>query len=450
MKFLDMLGLSASNLLKRKVRTVLTVLGVVIGVASIVVMVSLGLGLNKSVMDSMSEYASLTEVTVREGDTTSTNWKDRKYLTGDLMEELARLPHVEYVAPIINFNVLAKFGAYSAYLNLNATTVRYIRDQNIQVGEGELPSEQDKELKLFFGNMVQQDFMTKNGKGYWETGELPKVDLMHDSIMYILDTERYYAFQNGSTDGNGGPARAPKKYLLQTAGVAAGGPDEWKMYSYNTYCDIEKLIPILKKEFKNRLIPGQPTSKSGKPLKEIYYNQLMVVCDDMENVGEVDQAIRNMGYTTYNDSDWIKSQQQTMNMIEAVLGGIGAVSLLVAAIGIANTMMMSIYERTKEIGVMKVLGCDIHNIQAMFLMEAGFIGFIGGIIGLIISYGISYAINMVVASTGAMGLEGDISYIPFWLAGLSLIFAIVVGMISGFFPSRRAMQLSPLAAIHND
>ena len=450
MKFFDMLGLSASNLLKRKVRTVLTVLGVVIGVASIVVMVSLGLGLNKSVMDSMSEYASLTEVTVREGDTTSTNWKDRKYLTDDLMEELARIPHVEYVAPIINFNVIAKFGAYSAYLNLNATTVRYIRDQNIQVGEGALPSEQDKELKLFFGNMVQQDFMTKNGKGYWETGVLPDVDLMHDSIMYILDTDRYYAFQNGATDENGGPARAPKKYLLQAAGVAAGGPDEWKMYSYNTYCDIEKLIPILKKEFKNRLIPGQPTSKSGKPLKEIYYNQLMVVCDDMENVGEVDQAIRNMGYTTYNDSDWIKSQQQTMNMIEAVLGGIGAVSLLVAAIGIANTMMMSIYERTKEIGVMKVLGCDIHNIQAMFLMEAGFIGFIGGIIGLIISYGISYAINMVVASTGAMGLEGDISYIPFWLAGLSLIFAIVVGMISGFFPSRRAMQLSPLAAIHND
>ena len=139
--------------------------------------------------------------------------------------------------------------------------------------------------------------------------------------------------------------------------------------------------------------------------------------------------------------------QTQYGYVQLVLGGIGAVSLLVAAIGITNTMMMSIYERTKEIGIMKVLGCDLRNIQMMFLMEAGFIGFIGGIVGLVFSFAISILINQIVASMGNMM---TLSYIPPWLALLSLVFAILVGMVAGFFPSLRAMRLSPLAAIRNE
>ncbi len=129
-------------------------------------------------------------------------------------------------------------------------------------------------------------------------------------------------------------------------------------------------------------------------------------------------------------------------------------SLFVAAIGITNTMMMSIYERTKEIGVMKVLGCDLRNIRSLFLMEAGFIGFIGGIIGLALSYSISVVINKIASGAEGGGMmlpaSSSISYIPFWLAGLSLVFAVMVGMVAGFFPALRAMKLSPLAAIHNE
>lgn len=97
---------------------------------------------------------------------------------------------------------------------------------------------------------------------------------------------------------------------------------------------------------------------------------------------------------------------------------------------------------------MKVLGCDLRNIRSLFLMEAGFIGLIGGGIGLVLSYIISAIINRVVAS--ASEYMRGISYIPFWLAGLSLVFAVLVGMVSGFFPARRAMRLSPLAAIRNE
>ena len=171
----------------------------------------------------------------------------------------------------------------------------------------------------------------------------------------------------------------------------------------------------------------------------------------MNNLKELQKTIREMGFSPSSNQEWVESQQKQLGYIQMVLGGIGAVSLLVAAIGIANTMMMSIYERTKEIGVMKVLGCDLRNIQGMFLFEAAYIGFIGGVVGLVLSFGISALINFFLGSDAlGMGGSSGLSYIPFWLVLLAIGFSTLVGMLSGFFPSLRAMKLSPLAAIRNE
>ena len=451
MRFIDLLRMSVSNLFKRKVRTVLTVLGVVIGVASIVVMVSLGLGLNKATMEQISDYASLTAITVSEPWNQEGGEQDKKRLDDEFINDIMQMPYVVGVDPYLSVDILARYGTYEGYIRLQGTTLSALDDMNIDVGEGTLPQEDAGELQLFFGNMVLADFysVTGGGGGYWETNELPDIDLMNDSILYILDRDAYYNSQGGGTDENGKPYKKPKKHLLTTAGVAAGGMDEYHPYSWNTYCDINELIPVLKKEFKGRAIPGQPTTSKGKPYKEIFYSQLIVNVDEMEHVAEVTQMITDLGYEAYNDAEWIESQQQQLGMIQAVLGGIGAVSLFVAAIGITNTMMMSIYERTKEIGVMKVLGCDMGNICTLFLLEAGFIGFMGGIVGLILSFTLSGTINYLVRQSQDMEME-SISYIPLWLVLLSMAFAVLVGMVAGFFPARRAMKLSPLAAIRNE
>ena len=128
--------------------------------------------------------------------------------------------------------------------------------------------------------------------------------------------------------------------------------------------------------------------------------------------------------------------------------GIGGVAMLVAAISICNTMLMSIYERTREIGVMKVLGCKMSKIGAMFLTEAGIIGFGGGAMGLGISYVLSFVINTVIAANGA----GDSfrSVIPPYLALGGVAFSVLVGVLAGLYPSQRAMRLSALAAIRNE
>lgn len=172
--------------------------------------------------------------------------------------------------------------------------------------------------------------------------------------------------------------------------------------------------------------------------------------DDIKEVENVAAVIRSMGYNTSTNAEYMDSMKSQLAIIQAVLGGIGAISLLVAAIGIANTMMMSIYERTKEIGVMKVLGCSLKNIKQMFLLEAAFIGFIGGTAGCILSYALSAIINLVTGHGAAMGIQGDISYIPFWLTLAAMGFAVFVGMVAGYFPALRAMRLSPLAAIRNE
>lgn len=201
----------------------------------------------------------------------------------------------------------------------------------------------------------------------------------------------------------------------------------------------------MKKNSEEERFRGQPTTKSGKPYNKFVYSSAKVQADDMENVEAVSDAIRAMGYNVSSNIEYIDSMKKQFAMVQAVLGGIGAVSLFVAAIGIANTMMMSIYERTKEIGVMKVIGCSLGNIRQMFLLEAAFIGLGGGVIGNVLSFLMSAAINALVKGKEMGMTTGQISYIPLWLVLVSLGFAMLVGTAAGYFPARMAMKLSPLA-----
>ena len=332
-----------------------------------------------------------------------------------------------------------------------ATRKRLSVPQQIPLGQGKLPDPKSTEMEFIYGNAVVQWFQnSKTGKGYWDTQELPDIDYMNKPMFVIFDTDAYYQSRSGGS-GDGTPVKAPKKYLIRTAGVVEGGIDDYNSYAYGVYTDIDQLKTQLKKIYKKNPIPGQPTNKKGKPYSYFIYNQAYVYVDDMENVTAVQKAITDMGFQANSQMEWIEQSQQTYNMIQLVLGGIGAISLFVAAIGIANTMMMSIYERTKEIGVIKVLGCDLRTIRNMFLLESGFIGFMGGVIGVAISYGIGFIMNHFLGIGQIMtGQAGDISRIPLWLATAAVVFAIFVGMAAGFFPSLRAMHLSPLAAIRNE
>ena len=455
MKLSDLLLMSISSLWKRKLRTVLTVLGVVIGITSIVVMVALGNGLKESMLENYSNYSSMTQIELSSGGyySSDSGQSEEKMLTDTLVNELLAMEHVTAVYPRLNFSALAKSGKYLAWLDLTGVTKEELATLKLTASQGTLP-DSDTELEFFYGNNAITNFyVEKTNSYYWDTGVVPDIDLMNDPIFVIFDTDAYWNSKGGGS-GDGTPVAQPKKYIIETSGVMEGEVGEWNNnFSQSVICDMDALKLELRRIFKKNVIPGQPTRKNGKPYSELFYSTLIIQVDDMENVTPLTNELKDLGYEAYSSAEWIQSEMDSMNTIQAVLGAIGAVAMLVAAISITNTMMMSIYERTKEIGVMKVLGCDIHNIQGLFLMEAGFIGFIGGIVGVGFSYLLGFIINSLMMSSGmgdSMGITGAICRIPVWLGPLAIIFAILIGMIAGFIPSLRAMRLSPLAAIRNE
>ena len=160
-----------------------------------------------------------------------------------------------------------------------------------------------------------------------------------------------------------------------------------------------------------------------------------------------------MGHEAYSLNDQLESMKKTAGVIQAVLGGIGAISLIVAAIGITNTMVMSIYERTKEIGVMKVIGASMKDIKRLFLFESALIGLLGGIFGGAFSYLLSFLLNKFGSRFGdyfGTGPDTRISIIPIWLIFAAMAFSALIGILSGYYPAKRAMNLSALEAIRTE
>ena len=160
------------------------------------------------------------------------------------------------------------------------------------------------------------------------------------------------------------------------------------------------------------------------------YDSVLVKVTDISVVERVETDIKGMGYNTESMESIRKPMEKEAQQKQMMLGGLGAISLFVAALGITNTMIMSISERTREIGIMKALGCYVTDIRIMFLSEAGAIGLIGGVIGCIISFCASVTINLVSLGPSlenllpAMFGGGDVtrvSVIPPWL----LLFAVV-------------------------
>lgn len=447
MKLFDLITLCFNNLKRRKLRTLLTVLGVVIGTTSVVIMLSLGFGMNALNEQQIAQFGSLTQIQV-------SNYGNRDnpdlFLSDEAVQKFRKMEHVTDVYRKLQVDVIIKQGIYQTMTQLVGVPKEYFKD--IEFGIGTVPKYDGSDLSMVFGNSVPAFFQnTKTKKSYYETRILPDLDY-EGTFFVIFDTDKYYQSMNTNSET---PVAPPKKYMLKCAGKIAGEVMEgFGATSYETYVDVDALEAMLKKIYGKNPIPGQPTTKKGKPYKYMVYNELVVCCDSTENVIPVMNKINDMGYTASSNADWLQQTKQQTDMIQAMLGGIGAVALLVAAIGIANTMMMSIYERTKEIGIMKVLGCDMANIRNMFLVESGFIGFFGGIFAIFLSMAGSYALNHTNLSQALTmygdGGGGNISQIPLWLYFASIGFATVVSMLAGLMPALKAMRLSPLTAIRNE
>lgn len=175
-----------------------------------------------------------------------------------------------------------------------------------------------------------------------------------------------------------------------------------------------------------------------------------VYADKMDNVKSIVSTIKNFGFDAYSDTEWIDEMQRQQRAQQGQLAAIGFISLIVSAIGIANTMMTGVLERRREIGVMKVIGVAMDKIRSVFLVEAAMIGLIGGLAGVILSHIFAYILSTNTSETVFLGMyfrENMKIIIPLWLDMASIGIAIVVGIVAGIFPANRATKMSPLDSI---
>lgn len=205
MRFMDMLRMSAGNLWKRKTRTILTILGVVIGTASIVVMISIGLGLDKATMEQMESYGSMTTIEVYSNggwyDSSSSSDPTENYLSDETVRLLEGIEHVSYVSPVLNLSAIGLMGKYQGWLNIYGMSLEALEAQGMEAEQGRLPSAEDDELTFFFGNNVREQFYIKKSYTYyWEDPtQFEDLDLMNGNLFIVFDQDAYYQSQYDSS-----------------------------------------------------------------------------------------------------------------------------------------------------------------------------------------------------------------------------------------------------------
>ena len=439
MKINDLVSMALKNLASRKLRTFLTVLGVVIGATSIIVMLSLGFGLQQTQENFLKSMGDLTTLDIHENYAPDASGKEKK-LNDLAVSEAKEIKHVDAVMPIVNTEGYLVSGRYkNDWTTIVGITPDSMEKFGFKIDEGRLLNSGDKNVVVLGGGI---------GKNFRD----PKRPAIDTSSKIKPMKSKIELTLGSSYDDENSPTENVKKYSekLKVAGVLVDNENDWENNT-SIFMPIEYLKKI--KQSSNAALPAEQREKATND-----YSTIKVKVDDVENVKEVQDKLKELGYQTSGMTDWLESTKQSARIFQAIFGGIGAIAFIVAAIGITNTMIMSIYERTKEIGVMKVIGASIKDIEKLFLVESGFIGFFGGILGVVVSLIISFLFNILakgwllsnMIGTDDMSIDAKISVIPIWLIIVALLFSTFVGVLSGYLPAKRAMKLSALEAIRSE
>ncbi len=427
MRFDDLVRIVLRNLNRIRTRTVLTTLGVVIGVAAIVTLLSVALGFEESITGQLEGMGNVDQIMVRQPrfgpgmmrGGGSVAQSERKLLDDDAVEEIEDLEGVQTVIPSISVNGTIEVGRYIMRSNITGIDPRKAEALEIEIEDGRFLRRYDKDV-IVVGYSVDDEFMEKKTE-----------KLVED--LKIMGKKAEIVVERTNEEGE----EESKSFRVKIVGIMEEQGTEG---DYQVYMPLELAVEI--KEW---------TTKESDIVDEEGYDSLIVKATDSSVVTDLTEKITELGYQAFSFREMLESMNQIFVILEIVLLGIGAIALIVAALGIVNTMLMSIMERTREIGIMKVIGASNADVTRIFLMEALSIGFLGGIGGLAIGYVASKVIDVV---AGMYLLEEgaatqSIVVMPLWLVVFAIGFAMLVGLVSGVYPAGKAAGLSPVEALRH-
>lgn len=427
----DLFHLGIQNLLRHKSRAMLTILGVVVGCCSIVIMVSLGMGMQASQEQMLAQMGELTIITVT---SPSGSGKSASRLDQRAVKKIEQIPGVEMAAPKTSLDgyTLKVYAGEdkrykSEYVKVTGMEEENMKKLGLQLLEGGYPDKNSKQALVgqYFaysftdslrpeGDNVVNMFSMYQGDGTVGEPPAPFFQALKEEItIEVLGTD--------------------KNVIASLKIKPSGQVKEDFMKGEETYDGILLTQQQMEELLQEALQNGADGSKARQ------YSNIIVKARELEQVAAIEKSIQRMGLRTSSMESIREPMKKEARQKQMMLGGLGAISLLVAAIGIMNTMIMSIAERKREIGIMKAVGCFIGDIRMLFLLEAGCIGFLGGAVGIIISAAASFVMNRIAGS--------PISIIPWWLAVFALLFSISIGVGSGYYPANKAVGISALEAM---
>lgn len=437
MKFKESILMALRDLNRRKGRTILTSLGITIGTLLIVTMVGLGIGLQNFMVATVNDEESARQITVlpykNYDDSEMDNIQDMdefdenygKVLDNKLINKIKETNKVETIIAQISFSpsqIKYKDKEYSGNLSCVANNegAEYFSDSNI---ENVRRKEKDDTLKpLKYGEKIEpKDGEVVVGEEVVDSLDTTAEDILNHEIEIIVNEAKGIKVQ-------------PMIKKVKVVGVIDKNFDlsNAMILSINDLSDLKGYQTFQNNYFEN----------NG-------YERMVVLANDVDSVESLSNEIKDLDFKTQSSIDAANSIKQTIDGVNTAFAVLGVIVLIVAAIGIVNTMSMAVLERTKSIGIMKSLGANTTNIRQMFLVQSSLIGFIGGVFGILLGTGLTsiaqYFINLKVSDSG---MNASVSVgLPWYMLLLILVFAMIIALVSGIYPANKASKLDPIEAL---
>ncbi|MFA7244499.1 MAG: ABC transporter permease [Patescibacteria group bacterium] len=390
MKFFQIIRTTWLNILGKRMRSLLTVIGIAVGIGTIVFLVSLGYGLQEFSVKRISSIQSLTTLDVTQGKTA--NFK----LDEPTIDKISKLSNVSEISPIISLG--SKVALADKKTDAVATAVQgdYFVYEDLKLTKGSTFMDDDK--KAVLSTALLQALGTDENS------------IIGKTIAFNISYKQKEQSQS-------------KDLSLIVSGVVS---DNTSPFAYIPLSQVQDLLG-----------------------ERAIYSSLKVKTASEDTMGGVRKEIEDMGLSVTSVADTIAQVNSVFGGIRIALGLLGGIALVVAAIGMFNTMTIALLERTRDIGIMKSVGVDNRDIYWMFLAEAIIISGAGGIAGAAFGQLLAVLINVLVGSLARMvGAEPIVLFsTPFTFVAIIVGFSLVVGISTGFYPSRRAAKINPLDAL---
>jgi len=452
MRFADAVEFALSSLRKRRLRTILTASGVTIGIGALVAMISFGKGMQKNVTEAFTASDLFTTIMVMPGGAedpsgdpdrqrplVKTPARPDAVLDDAAVAAISRIKGVRSAYAEVSFPAMVGFEGAEEFRLVQVVPAAVAASKALEIKWGRPYASDDEKGVVVSKSLLRRLGRTDPASAVGETiritsvsidlGKLATLDLgaLLSGAASPLSRETYEFPILGVTDITpfGGGANLTETAVLIPPGPARG----IKRLPISSIWDLFRM-------------------RDGK----VGYSAVTVKLDSLADLNAVRTGIREMGFATFALADQFDQITRAFYFMDMVLAAVGMIAIVVAALGIVNTMVMSILERFREIGIMKAVGAGDRDIRRIFFFESGAIGLAGGAAGCALGWATSLVVNRIVNFYLARQGVPHVDYFafPVWIFLGAIGFSLLVSLVSGIYPARRAARVDPVVALRHD